>query len=632
MMALACMCASAEEYAIDGLKYAVTDSKLKTARVVDEVSGSAATSYVIPATVSIDGVDYTVNSIGEDAFVWSKAATVTLPETVDSIYYGAFRSSSLAAINLPSGLKFIDNYAFSSSKLTSIEIPASVETIGGSAFFCCYSLSDIKLNEGLKKIGPSAFYKCPVVSVTLPESLEELGEKAFLFCAKLETVKLPSKLTALGEATFQGCTSLKSIELPAALTTIGDEVLVECAALTSINIPANVVEIGSSLIGKTGVTTITVDAANKSFHVVGGCLYTADNRLLYAAPMKGVTEVTVNSRCIGINGGAFWGSEVKKVTLPKGMLAIDDYAFCQSALETINFPASLVYIGEQGLAATKMQGELRLPENMPYILDGAFAGNEGITSLVIPSAVKAVYPHAFNNCTALASVTCLGSVAPSIEDVYEDFEKPFYGCPATKVVVPNGSASSYRANYWSDYFTIDESGAAVFKYVSTSPVNGSYYTSKWGEMAFDVVFSEPVTIVNTTPEAFLREGGELGGKVLEPDDCWNATTGSDKNTLRVWGSDYDMFTMTFSVDPEKTYTMVIPAGVVKNAAGELNERIVINVLGSNPTAVDFVPADGQPAAGEVARYDIRGQKVGKDHKGVVIVRKADGTAVKAVVR
>ena len=632
MMALASLCAGAQECAIGGLKYAVTDAKLRTAQVVDEVSGSDATSYVIPATVSIDGADYTVTSIGESAFAWSEATSVTLPETVDTLYYGAFRSSGLASVSLPEGLKYIGDYAFNSTKLTSIEIPASVEAIGNSAFFTCNSLASVKFGEGLKTIGTSAFYKCPLTGVTLPQSLEKLGAKAFLNCAKLETVKLPSGLAKLDDGTFNGCASLKSVELPAALKAIGDEVFCNCSALAAISIPAGVDTIGTGVIARTGVAAISVDAANKSFHVSDGCLYSADNRMLYAVPMKGTDKVNVSIRCIGINGGAFWGSEVKRVTLPKGMLAIDDYAFCQSALETVNFPASLVYIGEQGFADTKLSGELRLPDNMPYILDGAFAGNKNVTSVVIPSAVKAVYPHAFNGCTALASVTCLGSSAPSIEDVYEEYDNPFYNCPATTVVVPSGSASSYRANYWSDYFTIDESGAAVFKYESTSPADGSFYTSKWAEMVFDVVFSEPVTIVKSTPEAFLRVGGELGGTVLEPDDCWNATTGGNKNTLRVWGSDYDMYTMSFQVDPEKTYTMVIPAGVVKNAAGELNERIVINVKGSNPTAVDFVPASGASAAGEVARYGISGQRVGKGHKGLTIVRKADGTAVKAVVR
>lgn len=635
MALLASVSANAQEITLNGLKYAVTDVKLKTARVIDEVSSTGATSYDVPATIEIGGARYTVNSIGEEAFKWSSATSITLPETIDSIYNSAFNTAKITSIQLPSKLKYIGDYAFGSSALTSIEIPASVQEVGGSAFFTCKSLVSAKFNEGLTKMGTSVFYGCEsLTTATLPESLVEIPAKAFLRCHKLENVKISSKAVSLGDAVFNDCKSLKSITLPATLKTIGDEEFLSCTLLTSINIPAQVEEIGTSLIAQTGVTTITVDAANKYFHMVGNVLYSSDNRLLYAIPQKGVTDVTVNSKCVGINGGAFWGSEIKKVTLPKGFLAIDDYAFCESSLESINFPSSLIFIGEQGFAATQLSGELSLPVNMPDVQDGAFAGCKNITSLVIPSGVKSIYAHAFHNSPKLAKITCLGINAPKFVNVYEEYDSPFYKIAATKVTVPKGAKAYYQMQCWNDYLTIEEADKGSFLYTSTSPANGSYYSSKWAEMKYDVVFNEPITIVQKNPDAYLRVGGEMGGQVLEPDDSWNATTGDNKNTLRVWGADYDLYTMTFSVDPDKTYTMVIPAGVVKNAAGETNERIVINVYGSDPTGVEHVSWKSAASAStqEVARYNLNGQKVGQDHKGLTIVKYADGTAKTVVVK
>lgn len=635
MLMFAALTANAQSFTFGGLKYEVTDSKAKTARVVDEEDSQTATSYNVPANIVIAGVTYTVNSIGEEAFKWSTASSITLPETIDSIYDSAFNTAkNLTSIKLPNKLKYIGGYVFGSSGLTSIEIPASVEEMGYGVFFTCESLTTVKFNEGLSKMGESTFYKSAVTNVTLPESLIEIPAKVFLRCQKLENVKFSSKAISMGDAVFNDCPSLKSISLPTTLQTIGDEVFLGCTSLSSINIPASVEEIGTSLLAKTGVATITVDAANKNFHVVNGVLYSMDNRLLYAVPQKGVSSITVNSKCIGINGGAFWGSEVKNVTLPKGMLAIDDYAFCQSSLESINFPSSLVYIGEQGFASTKLSGELSLPVNMPYILDGAFAGNKLITSLVIPSGVKAIYNHAFQLCDKLASVTCLGSAAPLFDDAYEEYDQPFYGCPATTVTIPKDCTAAYKTNGWSDYFTVKESDKGVFKFVSTSPANGSFYSSKWADMAYDIVFDEPITIVQKNPEAILREGeesSEIAGKVLEPDDAWYATTGNNKNTLRIWGADYDMYTCTFAVNPDKTYTMIIPAGVVKNAAGETNERIVISVSGSDPTGVVNVEFNKKSAT-EIARYNISGQKVDNNHKGVTIIKMSDGTSKKVILK
>ena len=140
MLLFASVVANAQEITYKGLKFAVTDSKSKTARVIDEVSSSDATSYEVPATIVIGGVTYTVNSIGEEAFKWSKATSITLPETIDSIYASAFNTCEITSIKLPSKLKYIGGYAFGSSKLTSIEIPSSVEEIGGSVFFTCKNL------------------------------------------------------------------------------------------------------------------------------------------------------------------------------------------------------------------------------------------------------------------------------------------------------------------------------------------------------------------------------------------------------------------------------------------------------------------------------------------------------------
>lgn len=542
------------------------------------------------------GKNYNVTSIGDRVFQYSSAATITLPETIESIGMQSFSSTSnLKSITLPSKLSYIGGYAFNSSGLTSIEIPASVKEIGGSAFFTCKSLKSITFNEGLEKIGTSAFYNSAITGATLPESLTELGDKAFLKCGSLTSVKLPSGLKRLGMGTFNECPLLSSIDIPSGVTEIGDECFLGCASLQSITIPAGVEKIGTGIIAKTSVATISVDAANSNFHIVNGALYNAKNTLLYAVPMKGVTELSVNAKCIGINGGAFWGSEVAKVTLPEGMLAIDDYAFCQSALAEINFPKTLTYIGIQGFAATQLT-EVTLPENMPYVYDGAFAGCEKMTSLTIPSGVKLIQNHAFHNNKALTSVTCLGATAPEIDDVYEEYDSPFYGVSSsTPLYVPKGSTSSYKEEGWGSYFTITEGDKGVLAVVSTSPENGAQL-SKYAEMKAEVVFGEDITIVQGKPAVFLREGSELSGAVIEPDDAWYAVKGDNSKTLRVWAADYDSYTMTFSPKQDTKYYLIIPAGVVKNAAGELNEKIVIELNGPTApkplTVVSTTPANG----------------------------------------
>ena len=114
--------ASAQKVEIDGIWYNLI-TKVKQAEVTfkgnsyneydDEYSGS----ITIPATVTYDGVAYSVTSIGDEAF---------------------------------RGCNF----------LTTINIPESVTNIGNLAFHGCYKLNDITLPEGVTSIGENAFQDC----------------------------------------------------------------------------------------------------------------------------------------------------------------------------------------------------------------------------------------------------------------------------------------------------------------------------------------------------------------------------------------------------------------------------------------------------------------------------------------
>lgn len=615
------------------IEYTVTSAN--TVEVIgadkNDASGKAITKLTIPAKVSNGGKEYTVNSIGENAFFWSEVASFTLPESLDSIKKTAFRGAeNLKSINLPKGVKYIGDYAFGSVPLTEIVLPEELEYLGNSAFFTASKLKSVKFGNKLKAIGTSVFYKCPIESVVLPESLDSVADKVFLNCDKLASVTLSPKTHYLGDGVFNGCKSLSSISLPSTLKHIGEECFLQCGQLTKIDLPASLEELGAGVFAQTSVSQFTLPEGNKHFTLDGGVLYSSDKRLLYAVPMTGLTEVNVDNGCVGINGGAFWGSKVQKVTLPEGFLAIDDYAFCQSALASINFPSSLTYIGEQGLAATNLSGDLVLPENMPYIYDGAFAGNEGLTSVTIPSAVKMIYYHAFNNCTGIKKFVCLGSTAPTIDDVYEPYDSPFYGIETTvPVYVPKGSTASYENAGWGDFLTITESEKGTLTPVSTTPESGSKVEEGYQPMSFDITFDQDITVAEANPEVTLRVGSETSGNIISPDAGWTATA-NKSNVLTVWGADYDYYTQTYKAEAGNKYYVVIPAGVVKNAAGEVNDRIVIELVCDKASSIANTTTGAN--AKVIVRYNVNGQRISSPQKGLNIERMSDGTVRKVIVK
>jgi len=81
----------------------------------------------------------------------------------------------------------------------------------------------------------------------------------------------------------------------------------------------------------------------------------------------------------------------------------------------------------------------------------------------------------------------------------------------------------------------------------------------------------------------LKQGSLYYANIFTPDDAWYIYLSSDKKSITVWAADYDSFTMTYDFEKNQTYYVVFPAGMVKNAAGDENEKIVLTLLGEQET-------------------------------------------------
>ena len=126
--------ANAEEAVVDGIKYTLDEAAL-TAEAAG-LADSKIRQLVIPASINVEGKDYQVVSIGNEAF----------------------RNNSFTAVSLPEGLISIGDGAFVVSyMIRELFIPNSVETIGNNSFRYLYNLKTVVIGEGLKTIGKDAF-------------------------------------------------------------------------------------------------------------------------------------------------------------------------------------------------------------------------------------------------------------------------------------------------------------------------------------------------------------------------------------------------------------------------------------------------------------------------------------------
>ena len=223
---------------IDGIWYNLVP-KAKQAEVTykgssykeyyDEYSGS----ITIPATVTYEGVDYRVASIGERAFSACNSLTsITIPESVTSIESGVF---------------------YGCTSLTIITIPESVTSIESGVFRDCSNLTSITIPEGVTSIGAEAFRNCTsLTTITLPESVTSIGGYAFSGCSGLTTINIPEGVTSIGVYAFSGCSGLTTINIPESVTSIGYGAFSDCKSLTAIVLPKNLKNIYSQAFANCG--------------------------------------------------------------------------------------------------------------------------------------------------------------------------------------------------------------------------------------------------------------------------------------------------------------------------------------------------------------------------------------------
>ena len=550
------------------------------------------TEVIIPSTVENAGKNYTVTSVEEYAFRWtSDIRKIELPNTVTELKNNAiYYNYDLEEIGLSENITKLGAYSLASNrKLKSLAIPAGVTEIPQSCFASDEGLTSITFASDFTSIGNGAFYKAGMAEITIPGSCKTIGNNAFQLCPNLSKVTLGEGVETLNEGAFRECAKLTEINLPASLKTIGQYAFLNDVMLSSVRIPVGVTEIGNAAFSNVGVTAFEVETGNTACQAINGVLYSAKGNILLAYPIKATaTEYTIADGCLGVGEGAFAHTTLQKVIVPEGMRAFDDNAFSESSLAEINFPESLVLFGNQAFAKTQLTTVV-LPENMTNVYEGTFAQSTKLQSLTIPSGIRTIESYAFNGCTALTEIHCLGA-EPATLNYYEGYDHPFNGIDASqvKVYVPKGFKSAYESSEWGYQFdNIIESNTSIFLQESTNPANDAEMESIG---TIEITFPENASLVEQFPSVKVVKGQELYGEPVENAGGWMAFASGKK--VNVFPADeYQEGPQPIPMEDGVDYYVTIPAGIVKNAEGSLNQKIVLHFVGKIESGVDQIESN-----------------------------------------
>lgn len=249
-------------FTVDDLNYQVNPDGVSVTLTGHTGGYNAVGALNIPASVSYQGNDYAVTTIGNSAFLYYFYLTsLTIPNSVTTIEDGAF--------------------AYCSGFTGDLVIPNSVVTIGPSAFFTCYSFDgDLVIGNSVTTIGEYAFDDCAGLHgvLNIPSNVTTIGLDAFRYCSfsgitvdaanpvfdsrdncnaiirtssnELVTgcvnTVIPTSVTSIGENAFCGLEGLTSIDIPNSITSIGAGAFSFCFQLTGdLTIPNSVKTIGA---------------------------------------------------------------------------------------------------------------------------------------------------------------------------------------------------------------------------------------------------------------------------------------------------------------------------------------------------------------------------------------------------
>ena len=539
------MAIQAQTATVDGIKYYL--NRDKTAGVAkSNVTGD----IVIPEKITVDGVEYSVTSIGWEAFKECDALTsVKMPLVTSIDSYAFYGCSNLTSVDMPLvtsieiqtflGCSNLTSVAMPSvtsigqeafeycSNLTSVDMPL-VTSIGNNAFSYCSSLTSVTM-PSVTSIDNYAFYSCPITNLYLPATLTSIGN--YCFDKTREITLAATSPAVLGTAVFwkYACLRVPESAVDAYRTAAGwsnyKDQIFSMSDKTVYDVPVTAQEKESGLLNVLGqdnlgkVVSLKVRGTINSYDIL-----VIRNKMPYLHHLD-LTDATIVANDFEYYEGYHTEDNVigdnmftnlyklVSVKLPKNATSIRSSAlsWCGSLVEVV-LPVKLEEIGYSAFSDCKNLKNIDFPPTLKTIDQHAFQRCERLEQISLPG-VESIGFRAFDGCSKLTEVR-IPSTLKSIGNGAFDIQglKKVY----TYTVEPIGIGQGTFAK------TAYETGTL---YIPKQSKNNYYWNTQWSQFSNLLEFDEPYKYFYLNKEYTLddRFTGEPdidinpGGGIIVPD-------------------------------------------------------------------------------------------------------------------
>lgn len=465
---------------------------------------------VIPETVHVGGVDWTITEIMDDAFNGCTITSVTLPNTVTAIGNRAF-------------------YMCTQLSGTMV-IPNSVNSVGFTAFCRCDRMTEVVLPERDVTYGTSCFMTTGLTgTLTLPEGLTVISDEMFSNNSKLTHVVFPSTLTTIGANAFAYCDRIEEITIPSSVTTIYDNPFHSSEKIGSV-----IVEEGNPVYYSEDnciihQATHTLVVGSKNGVIPEGVVAVGP----YAFSQCGLTHMPqIPASVTTIGTRAFAGcNDQGALVIPETVTDIAQEAFVLCRFSTINIPQSIDTLVYRVFGMCQWMGEVTLPESVNCIGESAFSW-----------------------CTSLRKIYAYNPVPPTVNttEIYHSFDR----VPRSATVyVPQGSLSAYQnAPGWNEFANIVE--------MNMFPLGTEWYyeiQNENGSITYQHLQYTSDTVIHDDHTHIIIRINTLYDKDFHTEQSFEYIYAND-NKVFWWNKTLEEFTMLYDFNAEVGDEWVIKVG------------------------------------------------------------------------
>ena len=462
---------------VNGLYYKL-DVATRTAELAKRPSDvTYSGDIVIPASISVNDLDFTVTSISALSFrLCEELTSITIPSTVTSIAPGAFTG----CVGLTSIIVHEDNPAYDSRGNCNalIEtasntlmrgcdntiIPNTVENIYFGAFQGCKGFTHIDIPNSVTTIGRQAFFECNLTSIFIPKSVTSIGEYAFNYgnftsivveegnpvydsrenCnALIETASntllgvcqsttIPNTIEIISANVFSGIDGLTHIDIPNSVTTIGSRAFYGCDGLTHVAIPNSVTSIGIGAFENcTGLQSVTFQSVTPP---TAAAFINSDNSTIVYVPIGAASNYIgepwsnydvqeINSRVLvdGLYYNVDLATKTAEVAKYEEGAPYTGDIVIPASISAYGFDFAVVAIGANAFHSSGIK-QIDLPVALQTIGNSAFSNCDSLTSFTLPNNVTSIGDHVCFDCDNLETV--------NLNDVLTEIRwNAFRNCP-----------------------------------------------------------------------------------------------------------------------------------------------------------------------------------------------------------